>query len=88
MIFPLLFLLAAAVPYTLADVEFTTPDAGGTVAGGSTLKVAWKDSGTGPKISDLQTYQLFLCAGGNDQSSFVRPRPSQRYNRIKGHRLT
>lgn len=72
MLIRLLLLLGALAPYVLADVEFTTPSAGGTVPGGSTLKVAWKDSGSGPALSSLQTYQLFLCAGGNDDSSFVR----------------
>ena len=69
--FRLLLLLAAVAPYALADVEFTSPSAGATLQGGSTIKVAWKDSGTKPAISDLQGYQLFLCAGGNDANSFV-----------------
>ena len=77
MLIRLLLLLGALAPYALADVEFTTPEAGGTIAGGSTLKVEWKDSGSGPKLSSLQTYQLFLCAGGNDDSSFVRPPRAQ-----------
>lgn len=71
MLIRLLLLLGTVAPYVLADVEFTTPSAGGTVAGGSTLKVEWKDSGKSPAISSLQTYQLFLCAGGNDEASFV-----------------
>ena len=75
MLIRLLLLLGVLAPYAAADVEFTTPSAGGTVAGGSTLKVAWKDSGTSPPISSLQTYQLFLCAGGNDESSFVCGQP-------------
>ena len=71
MLFRLLLLLAAVAPYTLADVEFTSPAAGATVTGGSTLDVEWKDSGTSPPISSFSTYQLFLCAGGNDAGSFV-----------------
>lgn len=71
MLFRLLLLLAAVAPYTFADVEFTTPAAGATETGGSTLDVQWKESGTGPPISSFSTYQLFLCAGGNDASSFV-----------------
>lgn len=72
MLIRLFLLLASVAPYALADIKFTSPDAGGIVAGGSTLSVQWKDSGSAPPISDLQTYQLFLCAGGNDANSFVR----------------
>ena len=71
MLFRLLLLLAAVAPYTFADVEFTAPAAGATETGGSTLDVEWKESGTGPPISSFSTYQLFLCAGGNDAGSFV-----------------
>ena len=88
MLIRLLLLLGAVAPYALADVEFTTPSEGGTVAGGSTLKVEWKDSGTAPPISSLQTYQLFLCAGGNDDTSFVRQLRAQALILWKSHRLT
>ena len=71
MLIRLLLSLLALAPFTLADVEFTSPSAGQTLAGGTVIKVAWKDSGTAPAISTLQTYQLFLCAGGNDEASFV-----------------
>lgn len=71
MLIRLYLLLAAIAPYALADVEFTSPAAGATLQGGSTIKVAWKDSGSKPPITDLQGYQLFLCAGGNDDKSFV-----------------
>lgn len=71
MLIRLFVLLAAVAPYAFADVEFTSPSAGATLQGGSVIKVAWKDSGTSPPISSLQSYQLFLCAGGNDATSFV-----------------
>ncbi|KAF2732985.1 hypothetical protein EJ04DRAFT_297511 [Polyplosphaeria fusca] len=48
-----------------ADVQFTSPSAGGKVTGGGTISIEWKDSGDEPKISELLTYQIFLCAGGN-----------------------
>lgn len=70
-----LLLAAAAAHLVLADVEFTSPSAGATLTGGSTISVKWKDSGTSPPISDLLTYQLFLCAGGNDAGSFVSLTP-------------
>lgn len=77
MLIRLFVLLAAVAPYALADIKFTSPSAGATVQGGSVIKVQWKDSGTSPSISDLQAYQLFLCAGGNDDTSFVRSRRSR-----------
>jgi len=61
-----LLLLAATAPLALADVEFTVPAAGASVAGGTTFTVTWKDSGTAPSISDLSAYQLFLYTGSND----------------------
>lgn len=72
MLFRLLVLLAAVAPYAFADVEFTSPAAGATAVGGQLLQISWKDSGTAPPISELQSFQLFLCAGGNDAGSFVR----------------
>ncbi|KAG8531515.1 uncharacterized protein KY384_003144 [Bacidia gigantensis] len=53
-------------------VQFTTPSAGATVAGGKTMQVQWKDSGDDPPLKDLQTYQLFLCAGGNEDENFIQ----------------
>ncbi|KAI9815556.1 MAG: hypothetical protein M1827_002690 [Pycnora praestabilis] len=71
---PFIF-LAALAPLAVADVEFTTPAAGASVAGGTTISVAWKDSGSAPSVSDLTSYQLFLCAGGNDASNFIQLAP-------------
>jgi hypothetical protein len=64
-------LLAALISTTFADVKFTSPIAGHSYTGGGTLSITWADSGVAPSISDLTTYQLFLCAGGNDASSIV-----------------
>lgn len=72
MLIRLFTLLAAVAPYAFADIEFTSPSAEATLSGGSTIKVQWKDSGIPPALKDLQSYQLFLCAGGNDEKSFVR----------------
>ena len=72
MLIRLFVLLAAVAPYALADVVFTSPSTGATLPGGQIIKVQWKDSGTSPPISDLQAYTLFLCAGGNEATSFVR----------------
>ena len=62
---PLLLLLAIS-PFTLADVKFTSPAAGASIPGGTALRVQWEDSGYAPSISDLKSYQLFLCAGSNE----------------------
>ena len=58
-------LLLAGVPLAFADVEFTVPAAGASVAGGTAFTVTWTDSGSAPSISDLTSYQLFLESGSN-----------------------
>ncbi|KAL9112524.1 MAG: hypothetical protein Q9227_003095 [Pyrenula ochraceoflavens] len=55
-----------------ADVKFTTPSAGSTSTGGSALSIKWTDSGDEPKLSTLVSYQLFLCAGGNEDSEYIQ----------------
>lgn len=72
MILRSLALFAATLPLVLGDVKFTSPAAGATLTGGGTISVEWSDSGTAPAVTDLSSYQLFLCAGGNDASNFVR----------------
>lgn len=66
------YLLATALfSFTFADVEVTSPKPGDTITGLS-LAIEWKDSGDTPAIADLASYQIFLCAGGNDPSQYVR----------------
>lgn len=65
-----LFLCVAALPLVLADVKFTSPSAGLTITG-TTISVAWKESGVSPPISDLAEYQVFLCAGGNTATDYI-----------------
>ena len=72
MILRSLWLLANLVPYVFADVQFTTPEAGSTVKAGGALSIEWKDSGETPPLDTLLSYQLFLCAGGNKDGSYVR----------------
>lgn len=62
-------LLLGLVPLArvvFADVEFTRPAGGASVAGGKAIQVEWKETKDPPLISDLQSYTLFLCTGGND----------------------
>ncbi|KAF2180633.1 beta-1,6-glucan boisynthesis protein-like protein [Zopfia rhizophila CBS 207.26] len=62
----------ALVTLVSADVEFTSPKAGASLTGGTAIEVEWKDSGEDPSLTDLTTYELFLCAGGNDAASIVQ----------------
>lgn len=70
-------LLSIFIAYTLsttavfADVKFTKPAAGSTETGGNGLTVEWEDSGDQPRLTNLISYQMFLCAGGNDENSYV-----------------
>ncbi len=66
-----LVLLATLSPFAFADVQFTSPAAGATLQAGKPIKAEWKDSGDGTALTDLKTYTLFLCAGGNDADNFV-----------------
>jgi hypothetical protein len=65
--------LLTVVSLCAADVKFTSPPAGATLDGGGVLTVEWEESGDEPSISDLSTFELFLCAGGNEEGSYVRP---------------
>ncbi|KAF1987450.1 hypothetical protein K402DRAFT_392712 [Aulographum hederae CBS 113979] len=65
----LLTLLAACAPFVLADVKFTTPRAGASIPVG-TLAIAWAEGSAEPPLSDLTTYSLFLCAGGNEEGTY------------------
>lgn len=66
-----LLALSSLLSSTLADVSVTSPAPGDTITGLS-LEIEWKDSGKTPKLADLASYQIFLCAGGNTDANFVR----------------
>ncbi|KAL9603468.1 MAG: hypothetical protein Q9219_001155 [cf. Caloplaca sp. 3 TL-2023] len=70
-----LLLLATLAPYACADIQFTSPAAGGTLQAGKPITAKWKDSGDGTALADLKTYTLFLCAGGNDADNFIQLAP-------------
>ncbi|KAI4148750.1 MAG: hypothetical protein L6R39_002707 [Caloplaca ligustica] len=72
---PRTFLLATLSSVVFADVQFTSPAAGATLQAGKPITAKWKDSGDGTALTDLKTYTLFLCAGGNDQDSFIQLAP-------------
>jgi hypothetical protein len=67
----LLSLLAALAPsFVFADVQFTSPAAGGSIPAGA-ITVKWAESGASPSISQLQSYTLTLMVGGNTDSDAV-----------------
>lgn len=69
--FSVLALVTSLASVAFADVAFVAPAAGSTFTGGSTLQITFKESGTSPAITTLQSYQLFLMAGGNSDSNMV-----------------
>ena len=66
-----LALLAALSPLVNAGVKFTSPAAGDKLTAGTAVTVKWEEGGTGPKLTDLTTYQLQLIVGGNQGSEQV-----------------
>jgi hypothetical protein len=69
-----LAVVAALAPFASAAPSFTNPKAGETLKAGESIVVKWDDSGDSPKLTDLTTYQLFLCAGGSEEGSYVSAR--------------
>lgn len=63
---------AALLPVAFAGVSFSSPKAGATLTAGTAIQVGWSESTDGPKLADLQSYELYLYAGGNDEGSNVR----------------
>ena len=70
-----LSILLSLLGFTSADVEFTSPAAGTTLTGGGAITITWRESGVAPPLSDLSTYSLYLCAGGNDESTIIQLAP-------------
>lgn len=66
-----LAVVTALVSLANAGIQFQKPAAGAKLTAGSAIEVTWKDGGDGPALSDLTTYELFLCAGGNDPDEIV-----------------
>lgn len=58
---------AALAPLASAGIKFTSPLAGAKLTAGTAITVEWEEGGSGPAITDLLNYQLFLIAGGNDE---------------------
>lgn len=60
-------------PISIADIEFTVPSTGSIIRDGEVVTAQWRDSGKGPRISELSEYDLFLCAGEDTADSYVSP---------------
>ena len=58
---------------TFADVKFTSPAGGATVTAGSAIKVEWSEGDGKTPLGKLAGYQILLVAGGNSDSTSVRP---------------
>lgn len=65
------FFLVTLLPFAFADIQFTSPAAGALLSAGKPITAKWQDSGDGTALTDLMTYTLFLCAGGNDANTIV-----------------
>ncbi|EKG15562.1 hypothetical protein MPH_07228 [Macrophomina phaseolina MS6] len=68
-------LAASLIPFTIADVKFTSVTGGDALTvgyGPSPITVEWTESGNGPKLSELESYILDLCAGTNDNFVSVK----------------
>lgn len=59
-----LTVFAALAPLVSAGIKFTKPAAEDKLKAGTAIEVEWEEGGSGPKISDLTTYQLLLIGGG------------------------
>ncbi|KAI4205588.1 MAG: hypothetical protein LQ350_000367 [Teloschistes chrysophthalmus] len=64
--------LTTLLPLAFADIQFTSPAAGATLPVAKPITARWKDSGDGTALTDLATYTLFLCAGGNDAATILQ----------------
>ena len=67
---PFGLILSLAPLAVFADVEFTSPAAGASIAAG-TIDVQWEESGIAPPIQDLTGYTLVLMVGGNEDGDML-----------------
>jgi hypothetical protein len=65
-VLPFAALVAALSPLVDAGVKFTSPKAGDKLTAGTAVTVKWEEGGTGPKLTDLATYQLQVMVGDNN----------------------
>ncbi len=63
--------LVLAAPSVLGFLQITSPAAGDALEGGKLISITWRDSGDDPPVSNLDSYSLYLHAGGNTPGTFV-----------------
>ncbi|PGH14814.1 hypothetical protein AJ79_02830 [Helicocarpus griseus UAMH5409] len=70
-----LLLLTELVISASAAIEFIAPTAGAILKAGDPLYSEWRQVGNNSDISDGVLYDIYLCAGGNDEGSYDRLMP-------------
>ena len=55
-----------------ADVQFVLPSPGEHESF-SDITVQWQESGVNAALTSLTSYEILLCAGGNDPTNYVGP---------------
>jgi len=61
----LLAAVTTLAPLTLAYPRLSSPSPGTQVPVLGGITATWTDNGNAPALTDLSSYQLFLCAGSN-----------------------
>lgn len=64
--------LLSVSPVAWADIEIITPQADAILKGGGPIAVEWEYPGNSSSFSESTQYDVFLCAGGNNQDGYVR----------------
>ena len=63
---PFAVVAATLSPLVHAGIKFSAPAPGTKLTAGSAITVQWAETDdSGPKLADLQSYQLQLIVGGN-----------------------
>ncbi|PGH17990.1 hypothetical protein AJ80_04611 [Polytolypa hystricis UAMH7299] len=65
-----LLLLSLIARFASCAVEFTAPGAGEVLKAGDTITVEWHHVGNSTQVPGDILYDLFLCAGGNEEGSY------------------
>lgn len=76
-------LLTISPVATWAEIEIVTPQADAVLKGGGPIAVEWEHPGNSTSFSGSTHYDVFLCAGGNNQDGYVRNTPCEMI-KVKG----
>jgi hypothetical protein len=78
---------AALITLARAGIVFTKPKASDKLTAGTAIEVEWKEGGSGPSLADIATFDVVLCAGGNDVNSIVSSQVTKELISILIHHL-